>query len=129
MHTPPRPSFGRLVEDHGAYAALLTSEELREYLPLITPDPNHEYIAIKRYDTYDPERVARHPTRRKPYPDMIITWDKASNEIRAITNIARTDPGYIDLILRKLPTPATLQDLLETMKPTVDSPSPSGSAS
>lgn len=127
MRTPPRPSFGRLVEDHGAYAALLTSEELREYLPLITPDPNHEYIAIKRYDVYDPEKVANHPHRRKPHPDMIITWDKTNQEIRAITNIARTDPGYIDLILRKLPTPTSLQDLLDNMKPTVDTPG--GSAS
>lgn len=129
MHTPPRPSLGRLVEDHDAYAALLTDDELREYLPLTTPDPDHEYIAIKRYDFYDPEKVANHPHMRRPYPDLIITWDKRQNEIHAITGLATPTPGYYDLILRSIPTPTSLQHLLEVMQPTVDTPGANGAAS
>ena len=122
MHRPPSrvPSFGRLVEDHGAFAAPLTDDELKEFMPYEAPNPDYEYIAIKSYYSYDPEKRERKPNMRPPRPELIITWDKANNEIRAITSVGFNAGNYHDLILQRLDKPRDLEHLYELLAPSVD---------
>lgn len=116
-----RPSLGRLVEDHAAFATPLSEEEHREFLPFETPNSDHEYIAIKAYDYYDPEKRERKPHMRPPRPELIITWDKANKEIRAITSVGFNSGGYHDLILQRIDKPNDLAHLYELLAPSVDS--------
>ena len=122
MDRPRRraPSLGRLVEDHGAFATQLSEEELREFLPYETPNPNYEYIAIKAYDYYDPQKRERKPNMLPPRPELIITWDKENNEIRAITSVGFNTGGYHDLVLERLDKPRDLAHLYELLAPSVD---------
>lgn len=119
MHYP-RPSLGRLIPDHFAFAAPLTEDESREYLPHEEPNPNHEHIAIKAYEYYDPEKTERRPQMRRPRPELIITWDKANNEIHAITSVGFNSGGYHDLLLQRIDTPRDLEHLYELLAPSVD---------
>jgi len=114
------PSLGRLVEDHGAFASPLTNDELKEFMPFEAPNPDNEYIAIKAYDYYDPEKRERKPNMRPPRPELIITWDKKNNEIRAITSVGFNTGGYHDLILQRLDKPRDLAHLYELLAPSVD---------
>jgi|GEM_PF-5532519 len=115
-----RPSLGRLIDDHSAYADLLDEHELTELMPHVTPHPDHDHLAIRRYELNDPNLPALDPRARPPRPDLIITWDREANEIRAITSTGETSGAYHDLILRCIDDPRDLDHLIEMLAPTVD---------
>jgi len=98
----------------------MSEDEIRDFLPYDTPNPDHEHIAIKSYGWYDPEKRARRPRMRAPRPELIITWDKKNNEILAITSVGLNSGGYHDLILQRIDKPRDLNHLYEQLAPTVD---------
>lgn len=114
-------SFGRLVPDHEAFAEPLTTVELAELLPHITPNPDHEYIGVKRYSFYDPEKRERRPQMRRPFPSLVIDWDKTNNEIHAIHGLDSTQAPYIELILGRIEAPRDLEHLYQQLEPSIDS--------
>lgn len=114
-------SFGRLVTDHEAYAEPLTPAELTELLPLLTPHPDHEYIGVKRYSLYDPEKRERRPQMRRAYPALIIDWDKTNNEIHAIHGLHLTQSPYVELLLGRIDPPRDLEHLYQQLEPSIDS--------
>lgn len=115
-----RPSLGRMIPDHEAFATPMSDDELQEFMPYETPNPDYEYIAIKAYDSYDPEKRERKPHMRPPRPELIITWDKVGNEIRAITSVGFGRGDYHELILQYIDKPRDLDHLYELLAPTVD---------
>lgn len=116
----PRPSLGRSVPDHDAYAELMNDDEILEYLPFTAPNPDHTYIAVKSYWDHDPMRFTIYPHRRPSRPELIIVWDERNREIHAIHGVGTLDSDYLDLALLQIDPPRDLEHLYQLLAPTVD---------